>query len=378
MPYVDVRLSGTTTGQYFSQCFDTVGSAPVFGGTYTHSVYAALVASPNVANIGQYGVKVSDGANQFIAFITPTATLTQYSVSFTETFATGHVLQPCLFFNMTGASGQAIDVTFRLALPQLELNPNIAASVASATVAGGGAAYVGASGTMTWSGVGCATNPILNVTTSAGAINAVTSVATAGSCATFPAAGATTWTPGGGLSVGTGATFNLVPVDNSAKAFVTGPILTSGAAVTRNQNVLTASVGAYANASVFAKIASQSPSGYPMAEWAAAYGGASGIGLLTPSGAYTATYAAGGSTFSMGLGSFTQATLAPFAVAYGAGTENLLFNGSTATGANAATPSGSTLYVGSDSAGANPCNCLISRMAFFPNKQTTGQLKSLR
>ena len=77
------------------------------------------------------------------------------------------------------------------------------------TVAAGGSGYVGASGTMTWTGPGCSSSPVLNVTASGGAITAVSSVASAGQCiVSTPPTASAQWTPGGGLSGGSGAKFN--------------------------------------------------------------------------------------------------------------------------------------------------------------------------
>lgn len=68
-----------------------------------------------------------------------------------------------------------------------------------------------ATGTMTWAGVGCAINPILNVTTDGkGHITTINSITEYGSCVQQPSPNATTWTPGGGLNVaGLGASFIL-------------------------------------------------------------------------------------------------------------------------------------------------------------------------
>ena len=67
---------------------------------------------------------------------------------------------------------------------------------------------------MTWSGLGCGGGfgaaPVLNVTASGGVITGVTGVASAGDCLSVtPSSSATTWTPGGGLSGGGGASFNM-------------------------------------------------------------------------------------------------------------------------------------------------------------------------
>ena len=69
---------------------------------------------------------------------------------------------------------------------------------------------------MTWNGQGCgngytAANPVLNVTASGGVITGVTSVADAGTCnSAWPSDTAANWMLVGGLSGGSGATFNLM------------------------------------------------------------------------------------------------------------------------------------------------------------------------
>ena len=89
----------------------------------------------------------------------------------------------------------------------------------AATVHTGGSGYVGASGTMTYYGSAASGNEcapdgysrgvVLNVTASGGAITGVTGIADAGECLHgTPLSGATGWTPGGGLSGGSGASFN--------------------------------------------------------------------------------------------------------------------------------------------------------------------------
>lgn len=112
----------------------------------------------------------------------------------------------------------------------------VTVSVNSATPNAVGSGYgASVSGTMTWSGAGCTTNPILNVTTSGGGVIAsVSSVATAGTCATVPSSSATTWTAGGALSAGTGASFNLAFIggtdsaDNTAMGFNSCSAVTTG------------------------------------------------------------------------------------------------------------------------------------------------------
>lgn len=77
----------------------------------------------------------------------------------------------------------------------------------AATIGAGGSGYgSNAIGTLTWSAAGCAQNPILNVqTSSSGTINNIISLKLEGGCSSGILVPGTTWTPGGGLSAGTGA-----------------------------------------------------------------------------------------------------------------------------------------------------------------------------
>lgn len=82
--------------------------------------------------------------------------------------------------------------------------------IAVAAINAGGTGYdtgTVATGTMTWTGSGCAVPLVLNVATSgAGVITSATRAS--GVCTTWPAA-VTTWTPGGGLAAGSGAKFTF-------------------------------------------------------------------------------------------------------------------------------------------------------------------------
>jgi hypothetical protein len=71
------------------------------------------------------------------------------------------------------------------------------------TIAAAGSGYTNATGTMTWSGSNCSTNPVLNVTATGGTITKINSVTTKGVCFAS-VSGASTWTPSAGLGSGTG------------------------------------------------------------------------------------------------------------------------------------------------------------------------------
>ena len=81
---------------------------------------------------------------------------------------------------------------------------------AKPTINAAGSGYgASATGTLTWTGTGCPVNPVLAVTTTAG--GATTTVSrTSGSCTTWPTT--SSWTAGGGLSAGSGATFTWTSV----------------------------------------------------------------------------------------------------------------------------------------------------------------------
>lgn len=357
--------------------------AALYGQTWTSSLYTAVPAG-GVTNGVSYTFAVygytaggSYDSNVISGSITPGTTLSSISAkqtgSATLISSTAKYIRPEYVVNFT--SGQAVNFVLQIGVYQLELNPNLPASVASAVVASGGVCTPGTY-TFTVAG-GTGTAATISGTVTGTTLGGTLTVVTPGSYSAASGLPASPATLTGGVCT-TQPTVTLTPTNNAASAFATGPILTSGTAATRAQNTITSSVGAYASSTVFAKMAPQSSVTSPFAQWAAAYGGPNGTGLLTPASAYTSTYAAGGSTYSMGLGSFAQATTASFGEAYGGGTENVSFNGATATASNSATPSGSTLYIGSNALGANACNCVIPRVAFFPNQLSTAQLGALQ
>ena len=84
---------------------------------------------------------------------------------------------------------------------------------ANPTVAAAGTGYgATVSGTLTWTGSNCSTNPVANVTTNGGG-GIATATYVSGICthALWPTT-QTTWSPGGGLSAGTGAELTYVSV----------------------------------------------------------------------------------------------------------------------------------------------------------------------
>lgn len=147
------------------------------------------------------------------------------------------------------ANNASISQTVTIGAPQLENNSLINSSVASAAVNASGTG--GVNGTAVYSvGGGTGTPATLNVTWAAGVLT-VNSVASAGSYTTFPPSPATLTYVSGTATGWTGASVNLTPTNNAAQGFASTPILTSGSAVLRNADVLTATVaGGAANSLV--------------------------------------------------------------------------------------------------------------------------------
>ena len=377
MPYIDLSIIGTSTGTGQTNVIFEVNNAVAasYGQTWTLSLNTALMAGSlaNITSINMVIQENNSGGSAVTAgssAITPGSAFLTYRPSFSRTLTNTATafLQPYLQINIS--AGLVVNATIRL-FPQLELNPNLPASVASATVAGGGTAYVGASGTMTYSGAGCTTNPVLNVTTSAGAINAVTSVATAGVCPAangLPAAGSTSWTPGGGLSVGTGASFTLVPTDNSAKAFATPPILTSAGAVTRNADNISVATQPCANPSLLAIGTPFAPSAYPNDQIGALMSVGASYFLLRRIGGTGAVqgWAYNGTNFAPAVPGYTwsQGTSAKIAAAANGSTNVVAVNNGTP--ASASWPAGplfNLLTIGGGTSAGYSINGYISRVA---------------
>jgi hypothetical protein len=138
--YIDVRYNGTTTGQFGTLTFEpNNGVAASPSQSWTGSAYISLI-SGTLANISQVGIglyyfdstPVVLSSNAFSAAIT--ATLARYSGTGTTPASTAFV-QPGFYFNTTGASGQAVDFTVRIGLPQLEQGAFATSVIPTTTIA---------------------------------------------------------------------------------------------------------------------------------------------------------------------------------------------------------------------------------------------------
>lgn len=110
LSYVDIRLSGTTTNT--NALLIQFGSAAVAAGQYCLSCYAAVIAGSVLAS----GFNGGGGVGAFFDNKPLTANLARYNSSWTLKAGT---LYPWLHLT-PGGVGLAIDVTVRVAAPQLE------------------------------------------------------------------------------------------------------------------------------------------------------------------------------------------------------------------------------------------------------------------
>lgn len=144
VPYIDVRLTGTTSGTQadifvsssvpslvsggFSSGFSSGFSGRSSFGAYTFSIYAAIVGG-SLSNISatfiNFDAFSDSGGNTYISTpavnqITITGALTRFSV--TATMPAGTLLAKC-YLPFQFPNGVAIDVTFRIGGVQMEHAP---------------------------------------------------------------------------------------------------------------------------------------------------------------------------------------------------------------------------------------------------------------
>lgn len=126
IPFVDVRLNGTTTGQFGNILFETNNAiAAASGQSWAGTAYLRVIAG-STANLSAVGIALYY-FNSSVAFISSTNTPSSVGSTFSRIAHFGTApgntafVQPAVYFNTTAASGQAIDITLRIGLPQLEL-----------------------------------------------------------------------------------------------------------------------------------------------------------------------------------------------------------------------------------------------------------------
>jgi hypothetical protein len=138
--YIDVRYSGTTVGQFGGITFEPNNViAASASQSWTGSAYISLVAG-TLTNIAELGIALYyfDSSAVFLSVTAPpaavTSTLTRYFSTGTTPASTAFI-QPGIYFNTTAASGQAVDFTIRIGLPQLELGAFATSVIPTTTTA---------------------------------------------------------------------------------------------------------------------------------------------------------------------------------------------------------------------------------------------------
>lgn len=376
MNYIDLRYFGTTTSQYVQIYFDGVTtSALTYGQTSTSSAYYQLVDATNIANVAnvQNNIYIYNGASAFIAGSGTTVSIasltsqTRIAKNYTPTDPTVAYARHQFLVAMSGASGLTADFTIRIWQPQLELNPNLPATVASAVKAADGAGGVNGAGVYTVTGGTCTTAPTLNVTWAAGVLT-VNSVANAGSCSVLPPSPATLAYLSGAATGWTGATVTLTPTDNSSKGFSTGPILTTAGAATRAVTNATSPIVPCQNPSLWAAGTPYSALLHPVGQSPVAL--TNGIKYIYPLRLANAGFVRGwvydGTTFAQTPSStvWPVGTAAKIAVALSGTTLSSAYNaGTPSTVAYGGARPWNTFVLGGGTLNA-PFNGVVSRVAF--------------
>jgi hypothetical protein len=352
---------------------------------------ALYAFAPNVAPITPCGIWSWESRTNL--FLNSTAPVTQnittvvgstYTVSF---YGTGTLtLSGAATQTMTGSAFPArttysftasttslgVTVTSLLAMNyvQVELNPNLFASVASAATASSGSGGVNGTAVYTVTGGTCTTQPTLNVTWTSGALT-VNSVANGGSCSVLPPSPATLTYASGTATGWTGATVNLTPTNNAASAFATGPILTSGSAATRAQSIVSKAFPWSGPLSEYVIATPQTPILPSTNQFFVDVNDGTNANRLTLYRALvsgqpqTASVTGGNSSVIFNVAPWAQYTQGRFA-SYLAGTSLTgSFNGAaTTTGSQAnGVPQIKYLDIGQQFNTLFPCNCVIARVA---------------
>ena len=138
LPYVDIRLNGTTTGVNAQIQFESAtGINALNTQTWAGSFWFKIISAPTPPLSYQVrfregtaaGAFVADGLSTFV----PTTTLQRFTYVRTNTGATTERIQPMLLFNLT--NGAAYDFTIRIAAPQMELGAYATTWVPTTTAA---------------------------------------------------------------------------------------------------------------------------------------------------------------------------------------------------------------------------------------------------
>ena len=263
MPTATINFQGSTSGGNFFPVFGTGSTATTYGMTWTTSAYLAQSGPSCSAINGIILVANFDTGNIASTNLSGTLTASLQYVKVSGTAASSSVTNITQAFLNIGLNAGAVNCSITVGLPDLELNPNLPASVASAVKAADGTGGVNGAGVYTVTGGTCTTPPTLNVTWAAGVLT-IGAVVNAGSCSVLPPSPATLAYSSGAATGWTGATATLTPTDNSAQGFATGPILTSSGAVTRAGSGISLAKPISGPVSAYITATPYAPSAYPL------------------------------------------------------------------------------------------------------------------
>ena len=383
--YTDFQFVGTPTGAGYFQFLPELNTTipATYGQTWSASMFVRMVAGSTANTSGPLiGINEYTSGGVFVANSSGAGNISGTILgssrsNFSRTLTGATTANAGPFFLSTYAAG-AVNITLRIGLPQLELNPNLPASVASAVKAASGTGGVNGAGVYTITGGTCATQPTTNVTWAAGVLT-IGAVVNAGSCTVLPPSPATLAYSSGAATGWTGATATLTPVDNSAQGFGTGPILTSSGAVTRaattaNSPALAAIVAGksgtiMADAQIFAPVGNSTPLIFQADDGTfnnrrEAF---PNVGNMVQVIFNNVGSGSTSQNFSNGGGSFSTASRRSV-VTWTPSTQSVTFDGSTPV-SSASAPAAvgiSQFYIGSSNLSSAPLNGFIKEIAIWP------------
>lgn len=140
--YIDIQMVGTPTTAYNDLQVESNSIALTTGQTWTQSMFVALIAGSlaNITAVNLVTYALPNANDNLVLTFTPTAVFTRYSLAYTFSVATNTSLNPRLAFNVT--SGGAINATFRIGWPQLELGSTVTSPIRTTAAAATRAADV--------------------------------------------------------------------------------------------------------------------------------------------------------------------------------------------------------------------------------------------
>ena len=140
MDYIDIRFAGTTAGTFTTLLMEVASIiAATNGQTWTGSAHIAIIggSATNVSSTTLVTNILDSGGTvltQQTQPLTLSDTLTRLSVTGTIASAAAAYVRPLIGINY--ASGMAVDITLRIALPQLEQGASVSSVIRTSGSAG--------------------------------------------------------------------------------------------------------------------------------------------------------------------------------------------------------------------------------------------------